>query len=390
MKNFDIVKISTLDVITLKLYSLFWGSLFLIKQLLKNLWVTNLKENSSGNPPGCLIDNTLGQHSYIKLKEVKLHYIEAGEKRHPLVIMLHGFPDCWISWHYQIPVLAKHFRVIAMDMKGFGDSDKPRSRSSYEVKKLAKEFNDLIAKLGCRRCIIIGHDIGALFGWFIVHMYPEIVEKFVAISAPHPNLYWSTLPSTGEFNSRWVQFCQLPELPEIKALDGDLVILNNVYTHLVKDSGKQEYLDAYKYAFARKEDWTGAINYFRTFPYWRLNINESYQVSTLLITGNKDKSVLIESIIQSTDFVEKFSLKVINNASHFPHQEQPDEVNKVLLNFLIGNSNPVADRDKPSNNGLVNRMFGAVSNTVKYGNSVLDVVQKRTNGLTARALGYDS
>lgn len=84
------------------------------------------------------------------------------------------------------------------------------------------------------------------------------------------------------------------------------------------------------------EDWTGAINYFRTFPYWRLNIYESYQVSTLLIAGNKDKSVLIESIIQSTDFIEKFSLKVINNASHFPHQEQPEEVNKILLNFLTG------------------------------------------------------
>lgn len=89
-----------------------------------------------------------------------------------------------------------------MDMKGFGDSDKPQSKSSYGVQKLAKEFNDLITLLGYRRCIIIGHDIGALFGWFIVHLYPDIVEKFVAISAPHPNLYWSTLPSTSEFNLR--------------------------------------------------------------------------------------------------------------------------------------------------------------------------------------------
>uniref|UniRef100_R4G7V6 Putative soluble epoxide hydrolase n=1 Tax=Rhodnius prolixus TaxID=13249 RepID=R4G7V6_RHOPR len=365
MENLDIVKIPILEVITLKLYSLFWGSLFLIKHLVKNLWISNSKENS-GNPPDCLIDNSLGHHSYIKLKIV-------------------GFLGI-IKFQY----LPKHFRVIAMDMKGFGDSDKPQSKSSYGVQKLAKEFNDLITLLGYRRCIIIGHDIGALFGWFIVHLYPDIVEKFVAISAPHPNLYWSTLPSTSEFNLRWVQFCQLPELPELKALDGNLTILNKVYPHLVNNSRCQEYLEAYKYAFARKEDWTGAINYFRTFPYWRLNIYESYQVSTLLIAGNKDKSVLIESIIQSTDFIEKFSLKVINNASHFPHQEQPEEVNKILLNFLTGNQNIVADVQKPSNQGLVNRMFGAVSNTVKYGNNVFDIVHKKTNGLTARALGYDS
>lgn len=67
MENLDIVKIPILEVITLKLYSLFWGSLFLIKHLVKNLWISNSKENS-GNPPDCLIDNSLGHHSYIKLK----------------------------------------------------------------------------------------------------------------------------------------------------------------------------------------------------------------------------------------------------------------------------------------------------------------------------------
>ncbi|KAK9502244.1 hypothetical protein O3M35_011050 [Rhynocoris fuscipes] len=388
MNNTAIINISTFELISLKLYSFIWGILFLIKRLVKHIWAADFKEKP-GNPPNCLIDNSFGQHSYVKIKGVKFHYVENGEKRNPLVVLLHGFPDCWITWHHQIPVLAKHFRVIALDMKGFGDSDKPGSTNSYDIYRLTMEFNYFIASLGYRRCIIIGHDIGALFGWFLVHMYPDSVDKFIALSAPHPNLYWSTLPSSCQFNLRWVQFCQLPQLPEIKALDEDLVILNKAYPHLGK-KGDEKFLDAYKYTFARKEDWTGAINYFRTFPHWRLNTSEKYQVSSLLIVGNKDKSVLIESIVQSTDYVEKFSLKVINNAGHFPHQEQPEEVNKVLLNYLIGNPSPTPNREKVANSGLVNRMFGAVTNTVKYGNNMIDVVHKTTNGLTARALGYDT
>ena len=84
-------------------------------------------------------------------------------------------------------------------------------------------------------------------------------------------------------------------------------------------------------------DWTGAMNYFRNLPFWKLSCGEnSIIVPCLLIVGNKDSSVQMESIIKSTDYVQKYILKVVEGASHYLHQQRPNEVNKLISNFLIG------------------------------------------------------
>lgn len=94
------------------------------------------------------------------------------------------------------------FRVISLDLKGFGDSDKPSSRRSYRVGVLLSELRELIHSLGVTSCIVVGHDLGALIGWYLVHLCPQIVDKFVAISCPHPNFYWSHLPNSNCFNTK--------------------------------------------------------------------------------------------------------------------------------------------------------------------------------------------
>lgn len=87
------------------------------------------------------------------------------------------------------------------------------------------------------------------------------------------------------------------------------------------------------------EDWTGPINYYRNLPFWRINISDtevSVRVPCLMIVGNQDTSVKLESIVKSTEYLEKFSVKIIEGAKHFPHQERPKDVNKALISFLVG------------------------------------------------------
>lgn len=84
------------------------------------------------------------------------------------------------------------------------------------------------------------------------------------------------------------------------------------------------------------EDWTGPINYYRNFSFIKLNILNQIDNKTLLIVGNMDPFVTIETIIQSSEYIETSSVKVIPNAQHFPHQEKPDAVNKAIIKFLIG------------------------------------------------------
>lgn len=84
-----------------------------------------------------------------------------------------------------------------------------------------------------------------------------------------------------------------------------------------------------------KEDWTGAINYYRNLPFYRVSSNV-IDVPCLLIFGNEDRSLRLESVVRSTEYLNKYQLKIIDSAGHFPHQERPDEVNNLLLSFLIG------------------------------------------------------
>nr|CAD7455454.1 unnamed protein product [Timema tahoe] len=424
-----IVYISSWESLKIHLFSFIFGLWVILKRVVRWGWKSKdfFEQQKRDTPPPCLIDSSLGRHSHVKLNGVKFHYLETrGGRGQPLLLLLHGFPDCWLSWRHQIPVLADHFRVVALDLKGFGDSDKPLGRSSYRIDKLLIELRQFISALGVSSCTVVGHDLGGLLGWYLVHRYPDLVDKFVAISCPHPNVYWDELSRSSTLNSsvvvlysatyrrnfepdeplvetqgsdaecctvtsRWVKFSQLPYLPEMDALKEDLSIINQYFHHLPKTNSKDNYVEAYKYTFSRKEDWTGPINYYRNLPFSRVHEDgEPVRTPCLLLVGNKDEFVSLESIVKSTEYTDKFVLKIVEGGGHFPHQQLPEVVNRFLLAFLVVVHSP--RQEKSQSRGLVNRMFDAVSSTVKYGNQMLDTVQRKKcndeNSLSARALYF--
>ncbi|XP_063909712.1 epoxide hydrolase 4-like [Zophobas morio] len=380
-KDIRIVNVPLWEVVKIHFFTFIFGVWIICKMLVKWIWdpksfVTVQQRDS---PPAFLVDSALGQHKYVKLKGVKFHYVESGSKDKPLVLLLHGFPDCWLSWRYQIPVLSEHFRVVALDLKGFGDSDKPSSRKTYKIDMILEELHQLIISLGVSSCIVVGHDIGALLGWYLAHQYPQVVDKLVAVSCPHPNVCKTTRYTSSYY--RWLSFVQLPYFPELDALREDVQIVSRFHKHLQSDD---RYLEGYKYAFCRKEDWTGPLNYFRNLLYVEVaGSSRTIQSPVVLITGDQDKCVKLENIVKSTDYCEKFHVKIVDGARHFPHQERHGQFNEILLKHLVKKKHVISERDldKSAGRGIMNRMFGAVSNTVKYGNSVLDSVHKRTNGV---------
>lgn len=90
--------------------------------------------------------------------------------------------------------------------------------------------------------------------------------------------------------------------------------------------------------FYTLEDWTGPLNYYRNLPFYRLEGENLLRIDVrcLLINGKTDESVPLETIVKSTEYVEKYYLKIIEDAGHYPHQENPEMVNKALVEFLSG------------------------------------------------------
>src|SRR3954454_21738963 len=103
-------------------------------------------------------------HGEAVVNGVRLHTVEAGTG--PPVILLHGFPEFWYSWRHQLPALAgAGYRAIAIDMRGFGRSDKPRDVDAYLLPTLGRDIAGAIGALGAHRASVVGHDFGALVGW---------------------------------------------------------------------------------------------------------------------------------------------------------------------------------------------------------------------------------
>ena len=90
------------------------------------------------------------RHDYAQLSQVRLHYVECGAGD-DLVILLHGFPECWYSWRHQLPVLGERYHVVAPDMRGYNLSDKPKGVESYRIELLVQDIVELIDHFSRRK-----------------------------------------------------------------------------------------------------------------------------------------------------------------------------------------------------------------------------------------------
>ncbi len=127
-------------------------------------------------------------HRYVDLGEVRLHYVEAGEG--PLVVLLHGFPEFWYSWRFQISALAgAGFRVVAPDMRGYNLSDKPEGVKNYGLDLLARDVERLVGALGERRAVVVRHDWAGMVAWAVAMLHPGRVARLAILNVPHPERF---------------------------------------------------------------------------------------------------------------------------------------------------------------------------------------------------------
>lgn len=114
----------------------------------------------------------------------RLRVAIAGEG--PLIVLVHGFPESWYSWRHQIPVLADAgFRVAAPDVRGYGGSDRPHPIDAYAIKELSGDIAGLIAALGARQAVVIGHDWGAPIAYTAALLHPARVRAVAGLSVPY-------------------------------------------------------------------------------------------------------------------------------------------------------------------------------------------------------------
>ncbi|AFY54544.1 putative hydrolase or acyltransferase of alpha/beta superfamily [Rivularia sp. PCC 7116] len=277
------------------------------------------------------------QHGYITTNGIKLHYVTQGSG--PLMLMLHGFPEFWYSWRYQIPEFASDFKVVAPDLRGYNDSDKPLEQSAYVMKELVRDVEGIIRGLGYEKCVLVGHDWGGGIAWNFAYTYPEMVERLIIMNHPHYAKFSEGFRTPQQLSRSWYVFLfQLPVIPELYVQSQDYKFIEDAIKGMAVDKSAftKEDIDAYKNAIKKPGALSATINYYRNiFSSQMLNQNWSIlEVPTLMIWGEEDTALGKELTYGTQDYVKDFQIRYISNCSHWVQQEQPQLVNQYMREFL--------------------------------------------------------
>jgi pimeloyl-ACP methyl ester carboxylesterase len=271
---------------------------------------------------------------------VTLHVARAGPADGPPVILLHGFPDFSYGWRRQVGPLAEAgFHVLAPDQRGYHLSEKPRGLKHYTLDTLADDVVALIEATGRPKAALVGHDWGGVVAWHVATKDPDRVERVVAINAPHPTAMsrhlW-THPSQA-LRSWYVFAFQLPWLPEaaLKRFGGR-PLAEALRRSARPGAFTDDELDRYRRAWSEPGAIRSMLNWYRA---WfqaadRLPARPRVRPPALILWGKKDPALNPGLANDSLSLCDQGRLVFFPEAGHWPHLEEPDDINRRLLAFL--------------------------------------------------------
>ncbi len=270
----------------------------------------------------------MGEDGYAQSGDVKIHYVTLGQG--PLVVLIHGFPDYWYTWRAQMPELAKHFQVVAIDQRGYNLSDKPEGVENYKTEKLVADVAAVLTHFKREKATIVGHDWGGLVAWTFAMTHPEQTERLVILNLPHPKGLMRELANNNDqqLASQYAREFQKPDAaallkPEQLAAwvrDPDA---RKKYIEALGRSSKEGMLNYYKANYPREPYKEGD----QEFPKVKCRV--------LMFHGLRDWALLPGALSGTWNWVEKdLTLVTVPNAGHFIQQDAPEFVTRTMLRWL--------------------------------------------------------
>jgi pimeloyl-ACP methyl ester carboxylesterase len=305
-----------------------------------------------------------------------MHFVEQGQG--PLVILCHGFPECWYSWRHQLPALADAgFHVVAPDQRGYGQTDRPEPIEAYNILQLTGDMVGLIHALGEERAIIVGHDWGAPVAWHCALLRPDLFRAITLLSVPFRSGSWESVRPTdgmkkiaGE-QQFYMLYFQEPGKAEAE-FEADVRRTMGIF--LYSASGDPPPEKRWRHLFSKSEKFldTGSLpetspawlseqdlafftreferTGFRGGLNWYRNIDRNWELTpflngaklrqpALFIAGEFDAVVAMNRKAFNTMemTMPRLGKKVLlPGAGHWIQQERPTEVNRLLIEFLTG------------------------------------------------------
>ena len=272
------------------------------------------------------------QDRYAANDGVRIHYVVAGKG--PLVVMIHGFPDYWATWKPLMGVLqAAGYRTAALDGRGYNLSDKPEGVEAYAMPNLVGDVAAVIAAEGAKDAVVVGHDWGAAIAWQVAIQRPDLVNRLVILSVPHPAGFGREMAGNAEQqkNSQYARSFQTPGFEKNLTAEG--------LAGWVKDPAERAgYVEAF-----RRSSLAGMLNYYRAnYPSGSgaaapdtASVPPPVQSPVLVIHGMKDKALSAAGHAGTWDHMARdTTLLMIPDADHFVQHDAEALVNRTIRSWL--------------------------------------------------------
>ena len=281
------------------------------------------------------------QHGTADSGGVTIHYASLGSG--PPVVLIHGFPDFWYSWRHQMAALAHAgFRAIAIDQRGYNQSDAPAGVESYAMPLLVGDVVAVIKSLGVERATVAGHDWGGVVAWQVALRAPEVVERLIILNLPHPNGMARELATNARqrANSDYARMFQAKSSQAPDVFFGGPMTPETLSSWVRDPVARTRYVEAFS-----RSNLDAMLNYYKANyprpPYeerWAQLQQDSgpkVMVPVLMFHGLNDTALDSKGLNDTWEWLEKdLTLVTVPGADHFVHQDAAELVSDTMVWWL--------------------------------------------------------
>ena len=266
---------------------------------------------------------------FVTVDGKKVHYVEAGNGQP--IILIHGFLCHSVMWKKNIDTLAEKFKVYAIDLWGWGYSERLKE-TEYSFERYGKQIAGFMDALNIKKATLAGHSMGGGISVWVAAHYPERVDRLILVNPaaiPYPMTTISKiyqLPFVGEF---------------VNAIPGEALMKNNIRTMRFYDRNKvtEEYCKEVLQPLCIKGSYAGTMFILRNVlkePYveQEADLLAKMTIPTLIIHGREDKAIPLDRSKRLNDLWKGSKLVIFDKAGHSPHEEYPEKFNSLALGFL--------------------------------------------------------
>jgi pimeloyl-ACP methyl ester carboxylesterase len=273
----------------------------------------------------------------VTVNGTRLYFVRGGSG--PAVILLHGFPQDWYEWRKTMPLLAKTFTVVAVDLRGVGKSSE--AKDGYDAANLAEDINQLAQQLKLEHAYVVGHDVGGMVAYALARLHPEDMRGVLILECPIPGIEpWEKVKSDPAL---WhINFQGTPELPE-QLVQGRQEIyfrhffgIGTINHNAITDADVAHYVQAYASPLRLR----AAFEVYREFPAnekFNAAHRDAIKVPLVLVGGDRSFGKVMTSLkdVLRTYGWEIVRVKVLHNLAHYIPDEQPEKIAELIERYAI-------------------------------------------------------